>query len=229
MKSEIKFISFIAVLTIIVVGGGLYISAKNGGQGGIPKPVLKLEFLVKAGNPVLENGIASLSKDSTVSTSSATIVEFADYACPACSALQPEMDQLLKENPTVKYVYRTVPIHSQSKQEANLVYASISQGKFKEFADIVFANQQEWDKPGVDFKPFFEKYAKQIGIDTDKLEQEAKNPSYLATIEADAKDAESLSIYATPTIFFVGPKGSTYIQGAVQKSELKKMLDKVSN
>ncbi|MEI6552957.1 MAG: thioredoxin domain-containing protein [bacterium] len=228
MNSEIKFISVIALITVLVVGGGLYISAKNGGQTGIPKPVLKNEILIKAGNPVIENGVASFAKDSSISTSTVTIVEFADYACPACSALEPEMEKLLKADPTIKYVYRTVPIHASSKQEANMVYASVAQGKFKEFASAVFTNQQEWDKTGVDFIPFFEKYAKSVGIDTVKLEAEAKNPVYLATIETDAKDAEALSIYATPTVIFVGPKGSTYVQGAVQESELQKMVDSVS-
>ena len=228
MNSEIKFISIIALITVLVVGGGLYISAKNGGSSsGIPKPVLNTDILVKAGNPVIENGVASFTKDSSVSTSSVTIVEFADYACPACSALEPEMEKLLSKNPGIKYIYRTVPIHAQSKLEANMVYASVAQGKFKEFASAVFLNQQEWDKTGVDFVPFFEKYAKSVGIDVAKLEAETKNPAYLATIESDAKDAESLSIYATPTVIFIGPKGSTYIQGAVQESELQKSVDSV--
>ena len=227
MKSEIKFISVIAVITVLVIGVGLYISAKNGGQTGIPKPVLNMDILVKAGNPTMENGVVSFTKDSSVSTSSVTIVEFADYACPACSALEPEIEQLLKENPSVKYVYRTIPIHDQSKEEAKMVYAAIAQGKFKEYASVVFANQQEWDKTGVDFIPFFEKYAKQVGLDVTKLEAEAKNPVYGATIDSDSADATALSIYATPTVIFVGPKGSTYIQGAVPKSELQKSLDLV--
>lgn len=227
MNSEIKFISIIAILTILVVGGGLYISAKNGGQTGIPKPILKTDLLIKAGNPVIENGVSSFAKDSNISTSSVTVIEFADYACPACSVLEPELEQLLKENPSIKYVYRTVPIHEKSIDEARMVYASVVQGKFKEYASIVFKNQQEWSKAGADFVPFFEKYAKEIGIDFEKLKIESAKPIYLATIEADAKDAEALSIYATPTVIFVGPKGSTYVQGAVQKSELQKMVDAV--
>jgi protein-disulfide isomerase len=227
MNSEIKFISIIAVLTILVVGGGLYIAAKNGGQTGIPKPILKTELLIKAGNPVIENGVSSFAKDSNISTSSVTIIEFADYACPACSVLEPEMEQLLKENPSIKYVYRTVPIHEKSKDEARMVYASVSQGKFKEYASLVFKNQQEWSKAGVDFVPLFLKYATEVGINIDKLKAESNNPTHLATIESDAKDAEALSIFATPTVIFVGPKGSTYIQGAVQKSELQKMVDTV--
>ena len=227
MKSEIKFISIIAVLTILVVGAGLYISAKNGGQTGIPKPVLKSELLIKAGNPVIENGVSSFAKDSTVSTTSVTIIEFADYACPACSVLEVEMEGLLKDNPTIKYVYRTVPIHALSKDEARMVYASVAQNKFKEYASLVFKNQQEWSKAGTDYIPFFLKYAEEVGIDIAKLKTEANNPAHLATIESDAKDAQDLSIFATPTVIFVGPKGSTYIQGAVQKSELQKMVDTV--
>lgn len=227
MNSEIKFISAIAVITILVVSGGLYISAKNGGQTGIPKPILKTEILVKAGNPVIENGISSFAKDSSLSTSSVTIIEFADYACPACSVLAPEIEGLLKDNPGIKYVYRTVPIHAKSKDEARMVYASVAQGKFKEYASLVFKNQQEWSKAGADFIPFFLKYATEVGIDVEKLKTESNNPTYLATIESDAKDAGDLSIYATPTVIFVGPKGSTYVQGAVQKSELQKMVDTV--
>ena len=227
MNSEIKFISVIALITILVVGGGLYISAKNGGQTGIPKPILKMDLLVKAGNPVIENGVTSFAKDSSISTSSVTIIEFADYACPACSVLEPEMEKLLKDNPSVKYVYRTIPIHAKSKEEAGMVYASVLQGKFKEFASAVFLNQQEWSNAGADYSTFFLKYAQQLGMDTDKLKTESTNPVYLATIESDAKDASELSIFATPTVIFVGPKGSTYIQGAAQKSELQKMVDSV--
>ena len=227
MNSEIKFISIIAILTVLVVGGGLYISAKNGGQTGIPKPILKMDILVKAGNPTVENGISTFAKDGIVSSSSVTIIEFADYSCPACSVLNPQLDELLKENPTIKYVYRTVPIHSQSKEEAKMVYASVPQGKFKQFADLIFQNQEEWSKAGTDFIPFYEKYAKQVGLDVEKLKKEMNNPAYIATIESDKNDAEALSIYATPTVIFVGPKGSSYIQGAVQKSELQQALDKV--
>lgn len=227
MKSEIKFISIIALLTILVVGGGLYISAKNGGETGIPKPVVKIENLIGVGSPVMENGMQYLAKDTIISTSSVTIVEFADYACPACSVIYPEIEKLLKENPKVKYVYRTVPIHAQSKDEARLVYASIAQGKFKEFSSLVFKNQNEWNGAGKDFKPFFEKYAKEIGIDFALLQEEAKKPSYLSTIEADEKDAQTLNVFATPTVIFVGPNGSTYIQGAVPASDMQKLIDSI--
>jgi len=227
MKSEIKFISAMAIITVLIVGGGLYISAKNGGQTGIPKPMIKPELLIKAGNPVMEKGVVSFAKDSSISTSSVTIVEFADYACPACSVLEPEMEKLLKNNPTVKYVYRTIPIHAKSKDEAKMVYASVLQGKFKEYASLVFKNQQEWSQTGADFIPFYVKYAESLGMNVEKLKTDSNNPALLATIESDAKDAQELSIYATPTVIFVGPNGSTYTQGAVQESELQKMLDSV--
>ncbi len=216
-----------AIITVLIVGGGLYISAKNGGETGIPKPTIKNELLVKAGNPVIQNGVASFAKDSSISTSSVTVIEFADYSCPACSVIEPEIDKLLKNNPTVKYVYRTIPIHVQSKDEAKMVYASMQQGKFKEFASTVFKNQQEWSKTGTDFVPFFLKYADALGMDSLKLKTEANNPAYLATIESDTKDAQELNIYVTPTVIFVGPNGSTYTQGAVQESELQKLLDSV--
>ena len=108
-----------------------------------------------------------------------------------------------------------------------MVYASMSQGKFKEYASLIFKNQEEWDKTGVDFIPFFTKYAESLGMDVAKLKADSANPAIAATIESDAKDGQDLSIYATPTVLFVGPKGSTYTQGAVQESELQKAVDSV--
>ena len=38
------------------------------------------------------------------------LVEFYDYACPYCKASNPHVDQLLRENPKLRVVYRELPI-----------------------------------------------------------------------------------------------------------------------
>jgi protein-disulfide isomerase len=69
-----------------------------------------------------------------------TLVEFYDYACPYCKASNPHVDQLLKENPGLRVVYRELPILGESSIEAaRLSLAASKAGRFREFHDALYA------------------------------------------------------------------------------------------
>jgi len=68
------------------------------------------------------------------------LVEFFDYACPYCKASNPHVDQLLKENPGLRVVYRELPILGQDSVEAaRLSLAASKAGRFREFHDALYA------------------------------------------------------------------------------------------
>lgn len=68
------------------------------------------------------------------------LVEFYDYACPYCKASNPHVDQLLKENPGLRVVYRELPILGQNSIEAaRLSLAASKAGRFREFHDALYA------------------------------------------------------------------------------------------
>lgn len=74
-----------------------------------------------------------------------TLVEFYDYACPYCKASNPAIDQLIKEDPKLRVVYRELPILGEpSVQAARLSLAASKAGRFNAFHDAL------WDagKPG---------------------------------------------------------------------------------
>ena len=68
------------------------------------------------------------------------MVEFYDYACPYCKASNPHVDQLLKEHPGLRVVYRELPILGQSSVEAaRLSLAASKAGRFRQFHDALYA------------------------------------------------------------------------------------------
>jgi protein-disulfide isomerase len=68
------------------------------------------------------------------------LVEFYDYACPYCKASNPHVDQLMKENPGLRVVYRELPILGQASVDAaRLSLAASKAGRFREFHDALYA------------------------------------------------------------------------------------------
>ena len=82
-----------------------------------------------------------------------TIIEFSDFQCPFCARFHiqtlPTLMEEYIEKGTVKLVFRDFPIQSI---HPNAVPASVAaecaneQGKFKQMHDILFENQNEWNK-----------------------------------------------------------------------------------
>ena len=69
-----------------------------------------------------------------------TVVEFYDYACPYCKASVGPLDQLVKEDPKVRIVYRELPILGpDSVTAARLALAASKAGKFRQFHDALYA------------------------------------------------------------------------------------------
>lgn len=67
------------------------------------------------------------------------LVEFYDYACPYCKASNPAIDQLIKEDPGLRVVYRELPILGpESVAAARLSLAASKAGRFTQFHDALW-------------------------------------------------------------------------------------------
>ncbi|HVK93071.1 MAG TPA: thioredoxin domain-containing protein, partial [Mycoplana sp.] len=68
------------------------------------------------------------------------LVEFYDYACPYCKASNPHVDQLVRENPKLRVVYRELPIlGDESVTAARLSLTASKAGRFQQFHDALYA------------------------------------------------------------------------------------------
>jgi protein-disulfide isomerase len=130
-----------------------------------------------------------------------TIVEFADFECPFCQRIAPELDELWeKRKDAVRFVYKFMPLpmHPHSEPAARAAIAAQAQGKFWEMDRELFANGTHLEDPDLDT------YARAVGLDLDRFHADMAAPATKARIDADRKLADDLGVKGTPTIFING-------------------------
>jgi protein-disulfide isomerase len=130
-----------------------------------------------------------------------TIVEFADFECPFCQRVAPELDKLWEaRKDKVRFVYKFMPIglHPHGESSARAAAAAQLQGKFWEIHHALFANPHRLEQGDVDG------YARSAGLDVDKLHSDMTSAAVEQRLAADKKLADDLGVNSTPTIFVDG-------------------------
>jgi len=133
-----------------------------------------------------------------------TLALFSDFQCPFCSQIPGLVDQLLKAYPKeVKFVYKEFPlvtIHQNAMPAARAAVAASKQGKFWEMHDKLFANQRALQPDNL------KQYAKDIGLDAAKFEQDLASPDVQKEIDDDVRLAQQSQVSGTPTLFLNGKR-----------------------
>lgn len=130
-----------------------------------------------------------------------TVVEFTDFQCPACRAIHPVLDELVKSyGNRVRFVVRDFPLeqHSQARKAAEAADAAHAQGKFFEYVATLFKNQEALDVASL------KKYAADLGLDQARFNAALDGGTYAAEVQKDIADGEEYGIDSTPTIFVNG-------------------------
>ncbi len=216
MNSETKIISIIGVITLIIIIAGMVLA--SGASKSTSKPVaLAEDRLVREESPRIKGANAKVQ-----------IVEFADFECPACRMMQPELKKLLAEyGDSIDFVFRIIPIHSKSKELGAVALSANEQGKFKEMHDKLFEGTDEWNKIGLKEDARFaiyDRYATEIGLDVEKFKNDLKNnrSKYDAIVDQDASDAGAMNIQSTPTLVI---NGETVVRGVQRYESLKTIIE----
>lgn len=148
--------------------------------------------------------------------------EFSDFQCPACKAYHPIVQQILSEfsEDELTFKYRHFPlinIHPNAYNSAVASEAAREQGKFTEYGDLLFENQDKLNEEDL------VRYAEQLELDIDKFNTDRKNPDIIARVDNDLKEAESRNFNSTPTFALDGKRLS--IQSNPE-TELRKAIQK---
>lgn len=135
-----------------------------------------------------------------------TVVEFADYQCPACGAfalsVKPQVDLTYVQTGKVRFVYYDFPltqIHAHAFLAARAGRCAGDQGKFWEYHDILFRNQPSWASQQTVVGTFVD-YGEEIGLDVDAFEACVKSDRYADVISANMRLGYELGVDGTPTI-----------------------------
>ncbi len=130
-----------------------------------------------------------------------TVVEFTDFQCPSCAAMHPVLEEVLKTYGTkVRFVVRDFPlaIHPDARKAAEAANAAHAQGKFFEYAALLFKNQKALDVPSL------KKYATELGLDRVRFDAALDGGKFAAEVKHDLAQGELYGVGATPTIFING-------------------------
>lgn len=146
-------------------------------------------------------------KKHVLGSGSVTLVEFSDFQCPACLAVQEPLSELLKKyDGKVEFVYRHFPlttIHKNALPAAYAAEAADVQGKFWEMHDRLFEKQGEWSGLA-DPKEKFIEYATEIGLDKDKFVADLGSQSTKDSVGVDILASNRYALKGTPTFFVNG-------------------------
>jgi len=156
------------------------------------------------------------------------ILEFADFECPGCSQFatvtEPDVRKRIIETGLASFTFYDFPLpqHKNSPAASNAAACANDQGKFWEMHDRIFLGQDQWNTQAADNpKPFFERYASDIGLDIRAWEACYDSRRHQGRIMANMAEGERRQVRSTPT-FIVGTK---MYPGALPYDVLKAIVD----
>jgi len=150
---------------------------------------------------------------------SVTIVEFADFECPACKDSLPVLRQLRDlYKDQVRLVYRDFPLssHPQARPAAEAAHCAYEQGKFWAYHDALFA--QAPDLKASDYVTL----ADRLGLNPAEFTACLAGTRPKAAVARDLADAQGLGLSGTPTFFVNG----RYLSGFQSLETLRRHVDR---
>jgi len=149
------------------------------------------------------------------------LVEFADYQCPYCQKVNPQIQQLKKEygdNLTVIFKDFPLPMHHGSEKAAEASRCAGEQGKFWEYHDVLFYSKEiELDA--------LKEHARVLKLDGDRFDTCLDNGAEAAAVKKDLDEAKSLGLTGTPSFFVNGH----FFSGVVDYAALKDIVNQQLN
>jgi protein-disulfide isomerase len=156
------------------------------------------------------------------------ILEFADFECPACAGFsvvtEPDVRTRIINTGLANITYFDFPLnmHRNTVAASNAAACADEQGKFWPMHDRLFQAQDEWNGEATDSpKPFFKRYAQEVGLDVPKWETCYDARKYQKRIGANLADGLRRGVGSTPT-FVIGNK---LYRGMASYDALKAIVD----
>ena len=147
-----------------------------------------------------------------------TIVEFADFGCPYSRESSFVMRALAAKYPDQFYFqYREFPIvdlHPIADKAAEAAECANEQGKFWEYHDKLYQNQDTLDDNS------FDTFAAALNLNVPLFHQCYASAKYSDVIQKDMRDGFAAGVRGTPTFFINGNR----IPGSIPQDVLEKVI-----
>ncbi|NCS99394.1 thioredoxin domain-containing protein [Candidatus Parcubacteria bacterium] len=156
-----------------------------------------------------------------------TIIEYSDYECPFCSRFHPTVEDIVKTNPDVKWVYRHFPLgNHRNARPAALAAECVAElggnDMFWEFSSYLFANQTSLGDE------LYLNFVNEKGIDEQSYISCYESEKYAAKIDDDQLEGQLSGASGTPFSVVVSKGGqATPFSGALPIDTVQTLVNKV--
>ena len=146
------------------------------------------------------------------------IVEFSDFQCPYCGQVQNTLKTVLaKYQDSVALAFRDMPvtqIHPLAMGAAEAARCAGEEGKFWEYHDLLFADQNGLDKTGLAAK------AAKLRLDSKQFDSCLAAEKYKEQIQQDTQEGMRAGVSGTPGFFING----VFLSGAQPEERFEKLI-----
>lgn len=155
-------------------------------------------------------------------TAPVTVVEFADYECPACGVFATTTAAQFKsefvDSGKVRLAFRDFPLSQHQNAPLAAIAASCAnvEKRWEAMHDMLFRSQAQWSESSSEiFKAQLIGYARQIGLDGNAFHTCLNSNQFSAAIQADMDAGAAAGLEATPTFIINGYRlsGALPIEG----------------
>jgi protein-disulfide isomerase len=150
-------------------------------------------------------------------TAPVKLIEFADYECPYCQKITPDLQKLEKEYGSrlaIAYKDFPLPMHHTSQKAAEAARCAGEQGKFWEYHDVLFYSKQL----GI---PDLKEHARVLKLDGERFDKCLDDGVETAAVKKDLEEAQHFGLTGTPSFFVNGH----FFSGAADYSILREMVE----
>ncbi len=146
-----------------------------------------------------------------------TLVEFADYECPYCQKVAPDLKRLAADfSGKVSFAFKDfpLPMHARAEKAAEAARCASTQDKFWEFHDELFRSKElDVDQ--------LKAQAKALKLDAEQFDRCLDSGEEAAAVDRDRKEGTRLGINGTPSFFINGH----FMSGALDYATLRQAIE----
>jgi protein-disulfide isomerase len=212
-----QFYWVLGVIAVVGVASISYVASKP--KAG-PRDVVSGPDTTNAGPP---QGYLMGRPDAPVK-----IIEYADFECPACAGFatitEPDVRKRIIDTGLASMTYYDFPLsmHPNTMAASHAAACADEQGKFWSMHDRIFQSQDEWNGRATDSpKGFFERYARDVGLDLGRWEACYDQKRYQQRISANLADGLRRGVNSTPTFIIA----NRMYPGSMSYDEIKAAVD----
>jgi len=157
-------------------------------------------------------------------TAPITVEEYVDFQCPACGdfardTLQDIKEKYVKTGQVKLVLHHYAFIGEESTRAAEASECANEQGKFWEYADVLFHNQAG-ENQGAFADAKLEGFAEELRLNMDEFKACLADRRHLSKIQASIEEGAARGINSVPTLFINGQM----VRGALSLEKFEEYL-----